>query len=627
MKQEGQEERDAFRTMNKLVSKTAPYRQRSGDSHRQHISARHLAARLLAWLSACLGWLAVIPASGYVMQRDAGGRPLHVDFTITPTLTYHLGTTGSVRGVLSNEWTNVRAAAGQWQAVPGTRIKFQEGAPIAGVAQIPAVDGRVDILWASPGTYALGPDFGGASISLSASGQVAVTYLFTDAFATDVILQAIILIRRDLDYTTSYTEFSANRPFLETVMLHELGHVLGANHSPLGTSTLWWYSGGGVNAATGLSADEVAFAQNVYGTTTTRAALGKVAGGVRLNGAGVLGALVQAERTNGILVSATVSRANGSYELPGLAPGTYRLRVSPLDPNAGSDAFLVRGADLDVTTTSEYALANTGFQPPSAGSTLISLNANSTQTVDFTVATAPIPPLRITEIRQGLKRSDRAAGDLALQLAPGTNEAWVGVYIPGPTPTNASLRLSGDGVTYGATEIIPGALRQLTLIQVPVSVSPTAANGPRTLELTADGKTARAPGFLEIPPTTPDDNFDGVSDLFQRAYWSPFTQALAAPELDPDGDGYSNLREALVGTNPLDANSFQFTLEFGQTNTGVIVTALVGVGKSYQLFVRDSFRLSWAPLGAPRVAITKLLEWTDERPRNSERYYQVRRLP
>lgn len=575
------------------------------------------------WLS-LLAWCFTLPAYAYVLQRDESGRPLHVNFTRTPKLTYHLGTTGSVRGVRSNEWVNVRAAAAQWQAVPGTQIRFEEGAGVGSVAQIPAVDGRVDILWVNPGTYPMGPDFGGTSLTLFNTGQVAVTYLFTDEFNTDVILQAVILVRRDLDYTTSYTEPSANRPFLETVILHELGHVLGANHSPLGTATLWWYSGGGANAAAGLSTDEVAFAQHVYGTPATKASLGRITGTVRLNSAPQLGAMALLERTNGILVSAAVTRANGLYELPGLTPGTYHLRVAPLDPNGSSDASLVRGGDLDVTSAAEYALANTSFQavPPIT----VTVTGNSTQTRDFAVS-GPAAPLRITEIRQGLQRTDRASADLALQLAPGMTDAWVGVYVPGALSTQATLRILGEGVRHGATEVLSGALRQLTLVQVPVSVSTSAPSGPRTLELAFDGKVARAFGFLEILPAFPDDNFDGLSDLFQRAYWFPFTTAQAAPGLDPDGDGYSNQREADAGTNPLSNTSFQLTLGLRRSGASIIVNASVGVGRSYQLHARNALSGVWQPIGGIRVASGPTLEWVEDPALSPARFYQVRRSP
>ena len=577
------------------------------------------------WLIVVLG-MSHLTTEAYVLQRDEQNRPLHISNTLTPTWTYHLGTSGSVRGVLSNEWVNARAAVGQWLAVPGTTLKFVEGSTVSSIGKIPAEDGRVDIIWVDPGIpYPLDSSVGGGPISV-ANSQVAVTFLFTAQDTPDVILQAIVLVRRDLDYTTSYTDLSANRPFLETVLLHELGHVLGANHSPLGTATLWWNSGGGANAAAGLSADEVAFAQGVYGTAATQATRAKISGTVRLNGAPVLGAVVLAERTNGILVSATVSHQNGGYEFAGLVPGTFQLRVVPLDPPGSDDSSLVQGSHLDVTANNEYLLANTGFQPSLPSVLTVAANASSVR--DFSVIATSAPPLRISGIRQGLNQDDLATSALALQLSPGQTEKWVGVYVPGLTATTATLRLSGSGLSYGNTLVLTNqTLRNMPLVQVPVSVDSTAPAGPRTVELTVGGIVIRANGFAEVLPAFPDDNFDGLSDLFQRAYWAPFTLAAAGPLVDPDGDGYTNQREAAAGTDPLNAKSLPLRSTARLSGGKVIVTETVVLGKNYQLYARDGLSLGWMAVGGLVVAKGEAQEFTDDRPLNSERYYQVRRLP
>jgi len=526
--------------------------------------------------------------------------------------------------VPTEEWNNVRSALGQWQAVPGTGIQFMEGSPIVSTRQIPVEDGRVDVVWVDPGISSLASGFNGYQISLAA-GKVAATWLFTDNLATSEIVQAIILVRRDLDFTTQYSESSATKPFLETVLLHELGHVLGLSHSPLATSTLWWSSSAAVNATTGLSADEIAFAQNVYGTATTVAGLGKISGTIRMNGSPVLGAMVLAERTNGVLVSATVSRANGGYELGGLSPDTYRVRVHPLDPNGGSDTFLVRGLDLDVTGLGEYDLAQTGFQ--STVPVSIILSKKTVQTRDFALIAPAEAPRRITEIRRGLDRNDRLSGDVAIQLAPGIRDAWVGVYIPNLAAGSATLRVSGVGLSYGTTEILPGALRQLTLVQVSVTVDPKAAAGPRTLEVEVGATVIRANGFVEILPSYPDDNFDGFNDLFQRKFWNPFTVIDSGPEMDPDRDGYTNQRELAGSTDPISVDSYPLKLSVTREGSRLGISANVGIGKTYQLYRRDDLGGAWQASGVPRLAIAESLVWLDDISVSKARFYSVRREP
>ncbi len=206
--------------------------------------------------------------------------------------------------------------------------------------------------------------------------------------------------------------------------------------------------------------------------------------------------------------------------------------------------------------------------------------------------------------------------------------AWIGVYVPGLTARDVSLRLSGGGITYGTTEVrTEQTLRNMPLVQVPVTVATTASTGPRTLELTVGSSVIRANGFVEVLPTVPDDNFDGLSDLFQRAYWAPFTQVAAGPLQDPDGDGYLNQREASAGTNPIDPQSFPFRVSARISNGRIIVTGSVLIGKSYQLQVREALLAPWVNLGSPVLAKAESQDFLDDRALSLERYYQIRRVP
>jgi hypothetical protein len=541
---------------------------------------RRLAGWLLAALLALGGWS---PAAAFVQRRNADGQFHVAPFGRTPALRYYLGTAGTARGVLSNEWTNVRAAFGQWQAVPGTVLRFEEGGTITGTTAIPQQDGRVDVLWVAPGTYPT-PAFGEGTVLALGTLNLAITYLVNDEFG----FQAVILINRNQDFLTGFDEQSANRTFLEAVVLHELGHVLGLNHSPLGGATMWWTTAGGVGPAAGLSTDEVAFAQAIYGTAATRAALGEIRGRVTRGGANVLGALVSVLTTNGLVHSAAVSGADGTYRLPGLPPGAYTLRFAPLDPDANvanrGDLHLVRGLELDVTTFREYVNGATNFVPQTNGPAVVA--AGNVTTVNAAV-TPGQPPFRITELRPEFLPGARSSGDFPLQLPPGASNAWVGVYLPGFAFTNATLRVSGDGLTFGATQVLPGALRQLTLVQAPVTVASNATPGLRRIIVSAGGAAAEAVGFAEVAAAEPDYNFDGLADRFQRRYFHPFTQAEAGPERDPDNDGFVNRREARMGSDPLDAASVAYRLlglELGAG--GARITGETAPGRRYQLWGR-----------------------------------------
>src|SRR5690606_7709684 len=90
----------------------------------------------------------------------------------------------------------------------------------------------------------------------------------------------------------------------------------------------------------------------------TGAATGTIRGAVRLEGTPLLGAAVMAEDASGNLAAGTVTRQDGTYSLPGLLPGGYRVRAVPLDP-MGQANYLIRGTDI----ASAYQSAHTSFLP------------------------------------------------------------------------------------------------------------------------------------------------------------------------------------------------------------------------------------------------------------------------
>jgi len=197
------------------------------------------------------------------------------------------------------------------------------------------------------------------------------------------------------------------------------------------------------------------------------------------------------------------------------------------------------------------------------------------------------------------------------------------------TDTNATLRLTGNGLTYGPTEVIPNALRNLSLVQVPVAVSADAAPGLRSLTVTAEGFTAWANGFAEILPTVYDFNFDGLDDRFQRQYFSPFTRPEAAPAADPDGDGFVNRREALMGSDPTNGASVNYRITSVKlTMSGTTVTWESAPNHKYQVRSRDQLAGAvWQSVGAPIKAAGETAQLLDGRPADPARFYRVEDAP
>jgi hypothetical protein len=150
---------------------------------------------------------------------------------------------------------------------------------------------------------------------------------------------------------------------LESIALHEIGHLHGLGHSALGETEL--RSGGrrviaaesimfpiafspGSVAFRTLRADDIAGISDLYPASGFSRRSGSISGKVTKNGAGVLGAHVVAfnPRTGGLVAGFSLS-ADGMFVIGGLEPGPHILRVEPLD-DADIDSFLDLTLGIDV---------------------------------------------------------------------------------------------------------------------------------------------------------------------------------------------------------------------------------------------------------------------------------------
>jgi uncharacterized protein (DUF1800 family) len=76
-----------------------------------------------------------------------------------------------------------------------------------------------------------------------------------------------------------------------------------------------------------------------------------------------------------------------------------------------------------------------------------------------------------------------------------------------------------------------------------------------------------------------DLNHNGMSDVWEQLYGA----SGLAPNGDADGDGASNLQEAVAGTNPFDSQSYPHISQGYYSPSGFSVTVPCALGKRYQL--------------------------------------------
>ena len=96
-----------------------------------------------------------------------------------------------------------------------------------------------------------------------------------------------------------------------------------------------------------------------------------------------------------------------------------------------------------------------------------------------------------------------------------------------------------------------------------------------------------------------DMNENGMSDVWELLYGG----YGITPNGDPDGDGFSNLQEAMAGTNPYDSNSFPHITFSAFAAINFSVTIPCALGKQYQLQSIASTSMtptgSWRRMSSP----------------------------
>lgn len=134
--------------------------------------------------------------------------------------------------------------------------------------------------------------------------------------------------------------------------------------------------------------------------------------------------------------------------------------------------------------------------------------------------------------------------------------------------------------------------------------SPALAPGARySVSLSyrlADG--SRSPVSSESAGTTwgEDGNGDGLPDDWQSQYFGGDSNGWTAAATDPDGDGASNLRELLAGTNPKDASSV-LRARVERVKQGKQLSWNTQPGLVYQVQIGRELGV-WTALGEPRFA-------------------------
>lgn len=186
---------------------------------------------------------------------------------------------------------------------------------------------------------------------------------FTIDTVTGEIVEADIFFNAAFPWSVAVGG-EVNRFDLESIALHEIGHLLGLGHSALGETELVAggrrvigaeavmfpvaYARGSVVGRT-LRADDIAGASDLYPDGTFLDTRGSVQGRVLKDGRGVFGAHVLAfSLETGKLIGGFTLNTSGEFLIAGLEPGPHVLRVEPLD-DAEIGSFFENPTRVDTT--------------------------------------------------------------------------------------------------------------------------------------------------------------------------------------------------------------------------------------------------------------------------------------
>jgi len=215
-----------------------------------------------------------------------------------------------------------------WQSVGTATVTFIEGAPTP--TNIVSSYDNINLI-----TTNITPQQYGSS-------ALAFTTTFTidqggvvDQFDRPVdfpgqIMEADIMFNPSTQFSTNATT-PATLFDLQSVAIHEIGHLLGLDHTNLVSSVMFPTLIAGVNYARTLTTDDIAGISTIYPSAAFNAK-GTLSGTVRTtSNTAVFGAMVTAVNASGQPVASALTDPQGRYTIAGLDPGSYTVYAEALD--------------------------------------------------------------------------------------------------------------------------------------------------------------------------------------------------------------------------------------------------------------------------------------------------------
>ena len=322
------------------------------------------------------------------------------------------------------------------------------------------------------------------------SDAPARTRVFYDSGGT--IVEADIALNPRAEFSTDGAPGTYD---LESTFAHEIGHLLGLEHSAVIGATMQprqarngTYNLPAFSQRT-LSEDDAAQARAFYGPSGA-AIVGRVLTNISGRSRSIFGAHFYAEDVEGRVVASGVSSAAGQYRVEGLRAGVYRIFAQPLnglitplemgvDGNAGS---------IETTPFRSFIASN------STPSLSLNVSSNSVRRLGFFVlSVGPSLTPRLIGMNGELCTTPlplRAGETVTVYLA---GEGLDEVPLEGISISSALIRVVADSLRAAEFEV------PYRVISFEISLDEQLQPGDYTIRLQSrDGELAFVPGAITV---------------------------------------------------------------------------------------------------------------------------------